>query len=94
MLGGIALTHFEENPECAPDGIDGYYYNAARGKRAGMSNNDNMGLSLLLAPEGSGFDALLTVEKQNQKFDPVVSNLTNSTEVFCGCSPSAPMAQI
>lgn len=23
------LTHFEENPECAPDGIDGYYYNAA-----------------------------------------------------------------
>ena len=23
------LTHFEENPECAPDGIDGYYYNTA-----------------------------------------------------------------
>ena len=22
-------THFEENPECAPDGIDGYYYNTA-----------------------------------------------------------------
>ena len=23
------LTHYEENPECAPDGIDGYYYNTA-----------------------------------------------------------------
>lgn len=23
------LTHFEENPECAPDGIDGFYYNTA-----------------------------------------------------------------
>lgn len=23
------LTHFEENPECAPDGIDGYSYNTA-----------------------------------------------------------------
>lgn len=22
------VTHFEENPECAPEGIDGYYYNA------------------------------------------------------------------
>ncbi|AWD21946.1 cytochrome c1 [Fuscovulum blasticum] len=23
------LTHFEENPACAPEGIDGYYYNSA-----------------------------------------------------------------
>jgi ubiquinol-cytochrome c reductase cytochrome c1 subunit len=23
------MTHYEENPECAPDGIDGFYYNAA-----------------------------------------------------------------
>ncbi|GAB1481004.1 cytochrome c1 [Paracoccaceae bacterium] len=23
------LTHYEENPACAPDGIDGYYYNTA-----------------------------------------------------------------
>lgn len=23
------LTHYEENPECAPEGIDGYYYNSA-----------------------------------------------------------------
>lgn len=23
------LSHYEENPECAPDGIDGFYYNTA-----------------------------------------------------------------
>lgn len=23
------LTHYEENPECAPDGIDGFYYNTS-----------------------------------------------------------------
>ena len=23
------LTHYEENPECAPEGIDGYYYNTS-----------------------------------------------------------------
>lgn len=23
------LTHYEEDPECAPDGIDGFYYNSA-----------------------------------------------------------------
>ena len=25
------MTHYEENPECAPDGIDGFYYNTAFG---------------------------------------------------------------
>ncbi len=25
------LTHYEENPACAPDGIDGFYYNTAFG---------------------------------------------------------------
>jgi ubiquinol-cytochrome c reductase cytochrome c1 subunit len=23
------LTHYEENPECAPDGVDGFYYNTS-----------------------------------------------------------------
>ncbi len=23
------LSHYEENPECAPDGVDGFYYNSA-----------------------------------------------------------------
>ncbi len=25
------MTHYEENPECAPDGIDGFYYNTSFG---------------------------------------------------------------
>jgi len=28
------LSHYEENPECAPDGIDGFYYNTAFGNGA------------------------------------------------------------
>lgn len=28
------LTHYEENPECAPDGIDGFYYNTSFGNGA------------------------------------------------------------
>ncbi|NBE07476.1 cytochrome c1 [Paragemmobacter ruber] len=28
------LTHYEENPECAPDGIDGFYYNTSFDKGA------------------------------------------------------------
>jgi iron complex outermembrane recepter protein len=63
---------------------NGYYRNGTTGNRAGGSNNDNMGASILVQPEGSGFDAVLTVEKQIQKFDVVNSNITNSSELFCG----------
>lgn len=28
------LAHYEENPECAPDGVDGFYYNTAFGAGA------------------------------------------------------------
>lgn len=67
---------------------DGYYRQGITGKRVGFSNNENFGGSLLLAPEGSNFDALLTVEKQLQQFDPVVASLTNSSELFCGFIPA------
>ena len=63
---------------------DGVYRHGITGERVGFSNNDNFGASFLVAPEGSNFDALLTVEKQLQQFDPVVANLTNSSELFCG----------
>jgi iron complex outermembrane recepter protein len=63
---------------------DGWYRQGQTGERRGFSNNENFGASFSVQPAGSGFDALLTVEKQIQKFDPVVSNLTNSTELFCG----------
>lgn len=68
---------------------DGHYKHGITGKAAGGSNNENFGLSLLVAPDGSNFDALLTLEKQMQEFDPVVANLTNSSEVFCGFIPAA-----
>lgn len=67
---------------------DGFYRNVTRNVDAGWSKGDTYGASLLYAPSGSGFDALLTVENVVQSFDPVVSNLVNSTELFCGFEPA------
>ncbi len=67
---------------------DGFYRNGVTGKRAGGSNNENFGASFLYAPEGSGFDALLTLEKQQQQFEPVNSNITKTGELFCGFIPA------
>jgi iron complex outermembrane recepter protein len=67
---------------------NGWYRQSQTGERRGFTNNENFGASFLVQPEGSGFDAVLTVEKQIQQFDPVVSNLTNSTELFCGLIPA------
>lgn len=67
---------------------DGFYHNAITNKSAGFSNGDSYGASLLFQPVGSGFDAQLTVENVEQEFEPVVSNLTNSTELFCGLIPA------
>lgn len=63
---------------------DGFYFNVPANHRAGFSKGDNYGVSFLVKPEGSDFDAQLTVGQVKQKFEPVVSNLTNSSEVFCG----------
>jgi iron complex outermembrane recepter protein len=67
---------------------DGFYRNGITGKRAGGSNNENFGVSFLYAPDGGKFDALLTLEKQQQVFEPVNSNLTKTGEVFCGFIPA------
>lgn len=61
---------------------DGYYYNPIRAKRVGQSNNENFGASFLFTPS-SNFDALLTLEKQVQDFEPINSSLTNGNEAFC-----------
>lgn len=63
---------------------DGFYNNVIQGKNGGWSKGDTYGGSLLFKPAGTGFEAQLTVENVKQKFDPVVANITNSTEVFCG----------
>ncbi|MFN4136570.1 MAG: TonB-dependent receptor [Novosphingobium sp.] len=67
---------------------DGFYRNVTRNVSAGWSNAENYGASLLFKPAGSGFSAQLTVAQVEQTFDPVVSNLTNSTEVFCAFIPA------
>ncbi|MEZ5742991.1 MAG: TonB-dependent receptor [Sphingomonadaceae bacterium] len=65
---------------------DGWYKQAQDGSSRGFSNNENFGFSLLAQPSSS-FDMLLTAEKQIQKMDPVIANLTNSTELFAGFIP-------
>jgi iron complex outermembrane recepter protein len=67
---------------------DGYFRNGITGKRAGGSNNENFGISFLAKPSDS-FDALLTVEKLKQQFDPVNSSITRTGEAFCGFIPAA-----
>ncbi|WP_156678189.1 TonB-dependent receptor [Sphingomonas profundi] len=61
---------------------DGYYRSGITGKRRGASNNENFGLSFLFTPS-SNYDALVTLEKQVQDFDPVNSSITKTGEAFC-----------
>jgi len=67
---------------------DGWYTQAQDGRPRGFSNNENYGGSLQFKPADSDFDALLTVEQQEQKMDPVVSNLTRTGEAFCALIPA------
>ncbi|MFM2372235.1 MAG: hypothetical protein RIS85_1957 [Pseudomonadota bacterium] len=67
---------------------DGFYNNVIQKKNGGWSKGDSYGGSVLFTPAGTGFEAQFTIENVKQKFDPVVANLTNSTEVFCGLIPA------
>ncbi|MEZ5656416.1 MAG: TonB-dependent receptor [Sphingobium sp.] len=78
---GVKLFYFHNE-------TDGFYNNVIRNTSAGWSKGDTYGGSLLFKPAGSGFDALLTVENVVQTFDPVVSNIANSTELFCAFEPA------
>ena len=66
---------------------DGFYHQYGTNAHRGGSKNDNFGASLLFTPSND-FNALLTVEKQNQKFDVVNSNLAKTGEVFCVFEPA------
>jgi iron complex outermembrane receptor protein len=66
---------------------DGFYHQYGTDAHRGGSKNDNFGASLLFTPSND-FNALLTVEKQNQKFDVVNSNLAKTGEVFCAFEPA------
>jgi len=78
---GVKLFYFHNE-------TDGFYHNVTRNTNAGWSKGDTYGGSLLFKPAGSGFDAQLTVENVVQSFDPVVSNIANSTELFCAFEPA------
>ncbi|OYQ34305.1 TonB-dependent receptor [Niveispirillum lacus] len=66
---------------------DGYYRQGITGKRVGGNNNENFGASFLLTPT-ENFEALLTLEKQVQDFEPVNSNISKTGEVFCAFVPA------
>ncbi|MEY2926332.1 MAG: hypothetical protein RL367_809, partial [Pseudomonadota bacterium] len=61
---------------------DGFYRNGITKKRAGGSKNENFGVSVLIKPSDT-FNALFTVEKLVQQFDPVNSNIARTGELFC-----------
>lgn len=67
---------------------EGFYTHGITGKRVGESDSQNFGTALLWSPGDSGFEALLTLEKQEQEFDPVNSNIARTGEVFCLFEPA------
>jgi iron complex outermembrane receptor protein len=59
----------------------GYYHDGVTGAELGKSKDQHYGLTLLFTPT-ENFDALLTVEKDQQNFDPIDAGITNSNELF------------
>ena len=64
----------------------GFHRELGTRRLRGGSNNENFGASFLLTPN-EDFDALLTVEKQVQDFDPVNGSLTRTGDAFCAFLP-------
>jgi len=64
------------------DKTDGWYRDGITGRRRGENHNQNFGAALKLAPADTDFTALLTLEEQVQTYDPVISNLVKTGEVF------------
>jgi len=65
---------------------DGYYKDYYTGNDRGGYENENYGASLLWTPSDS-FSALLTLERQEQDFDPVVASISQTGDVFCAFAP-------
>ena len=75
--GVLAAKFFEMHQES-----DGYYRAVGTGEHRGGTNSENFGASFLLTPNDA-FDALLTLEKQVQDFDPVLGPLSQNSDLFC-----------
>jgi iron complex outermembrane receptor protein len=67
---------------------DGWYKQAQTGDPRGFSNNENYGGSLQFKSPSGNFDALITLEQQEQKMDPVVAEITQTGELFCTFIPA------
>jgi iron complex outermembrane recepter protein len=78
----LAVKLFEMHQE-----TDGYYKDSVTGRHLGKSNSENFGAAFLLTPT-PGFDALLTLEQQEQKFQPYFGSLTQTGDVFCAFLPA------
>ena len=66
---------------------DGYYRDYTTGERRGGSNSENFGASLLM-DTGEGLDAVFTLEKQIQRFEPINAPISRTGEVFCAFQPA------
>jgi iron complex outermembrane receptor protein len=66
---------------------DGFMKRASDGKNLGKTNNENFGAAFLFTPS-SNFDALLTLEEQQQNFDSYFGSLTQPGDVFCAFLPA------
>ena len=75
--GVLAAKIFEMHEES-----NGYYKQAGTGKHRGGNNNENFGAAFLLTPSDS-FDALLTLEKQVQKFEGIQGSSSQAGDLFC-----------
>jgi iron complex outermembrane recepter protein len=64
------------------DHSNGWYHDGNTGRPRGESHNQNFGVALRLAPKEADFTALLTLEEQVQTYDPVISNLAATGDVF------------
>ncbi|MFA7585418.1 MAG: TonB-dependent receptor, partial [Novosphingobium sp.] len=68
---------------------NGFYRNFGPGaSHRGGYNNENFGVSMLFTPT-SNFDALITLEKQVQDFDPILGGLSRTGDAFAPFLPPA-----
>ncbi|HET8612936.1 MAG TPA: TonB-dependent receptor [Sphingomonas sp.] len=77
----LAAKFFEFHEE-----TQGYLKDARTGRHIGGSNNENFGTALLFTPS-SNFDALLTLEEQQQHYQPYFGSLLETGDVFCPFVP-------
>lgn len=77
----LAVKLFEFHQE-----TDGYLRDAVTRERLGRNNSENFGASFLFTPTHN-FDALLTLEQQDQRFDSYFGSLIQTGDAFCGFVP-------